>query len=207
MLQKAIVDARAKGWVHVTSSNTTRTNVLTTVAGPDRGTQRVALDSVSGLIIVVPGATYIKGSAVALTRVFAVPAAAASKVANRWIRLTSKDPEYAKLTAGVTLPSFLGELRFTAPLTVRDYSHAGTTYLLIAGKLSPAAGVGAGNGVLLLTKSSHPLPVRFVTVGKAGAAGASFGHWGASQSVSAPRGAVPLPSSSGGASTAAATQP
>jgi hypothetical protein len=194
ILNAARSDALAERWAHVSGSQ------LVTVAGPDRGTQTVKIGSDSGLIKVLPNATYIQGSAAALQRLFDVPAAAATKVAGKWVILTPSDPEYKSVTIGVTLPSELQELDLQGTLRTESYSRNGTQGTLISGSLPPSANITKGLGALLVTTGPHPLPEEFAEFQATGATAfdETFSLWGAAELVQAPSGAVPLPTAGGG---------
>jgi hypothetical protein len=188
-------DALAERWAHVGGTE------LLTVAGPDRGTQTVKNGSLTGMIRVLPNSTYIQGSAAALQRLFDVPAAAAAKVAGKWVVLTQADPEYKSVTIGVTLPSELQQLELQGPLRTETYNQDGKKGTLISGGLPPVADIPKGLGAVLVSDGSHPLPEEFAEFQSTGSTllDETFSLWGAGELVQVPAGAVPLPASGAGA--------
>jgi hypothetical protein len=194
VLNAAKRDGLAERWAHV------RGTELATVAGPDRGTQTVTAGGLIGLIRVLPNATYIHGSTLALEHLFQVPATAAIRVADKWAILTRADPEYKGVTIGVTLPSELQEIVLTGPLRIQPYNHDGRRGTLITGSLPTQPGIAAGYGALLVTAGPRPLPEEYAQYlhTRQTVLDETFSLWGASELVKAPPGAVPLPKAHGG---------
>lgn len=196
VLHRALANAHSEGWVTSDSANTGGTEAIDTVAGPDRGLQTVTAGSDTGHIVVVPGTTYIHGTASALATLFSVPTAQAKTLAGHWVKLLPSDKQYHSTTEGVTLPSLLAPLALTGnvkggTITGSDGKH----YDLITGTIPKGTGYGNGTetGRLAVTTGSHPLPYEFEVTATAGAIEWAYRDWGKKAAVSVPSGAVPLP--------------
>jgi hypothetical protein len=189
VLNAAKRDALSERWAHV------RGTELVTWAGPDRGTQTVTAGGLIGLIRVLPNATYIQASTLALEHLFQVPAATATRVADKWVILTRADPEYKGVTIGVTLASELQEIVLTGALRIQPYNHAARRGTLITGSLPAQPGIAAGYGALLVTAGPRPLPEEYAQYlhTRQTVLDETFSLWGASELVKAPPGAVALP--------------
>jgi hypothetical protein len=206
LLHTVLADATAQQWVHGTSTSPAERGAAATSFvsddGPDRGTQDITVGSLSGAIRVLGDRTYIQGSPESLEALFEVPADIAAPLGGVWITLQPGDSEYHSITIGVTSPSFLQEIAFTGAVTKGTATVAGAAVTVLEGTL--AASAGPGTGVLYLTGAAQPLPLTWVEVGSTGTTRTSFADWGHAVTVSAPSGAVPLPTAPGGVVTMAA---
>ena len=208
LYRRALADGQAKGWVHgvTTSPAGAGAGAATTIIsddGPDQGTQTITVGTVAGEIRVLRGATYLRGSAVALITLFQVPPAAAAAVSNRWVRLRPTDSVYATVTAGVSISSFLQELALTGRVTQTAAKLAGAPVTVIKGAL--AAPAGPGLGALDISDGALPLPL--VWQDARNAVTITFSAWGRAVPVAAPAGAITLPAQPSGTITVGMTRP
>lgn len=196
VLHRALADARAEGWVTSDSADGGGTEAIDTVAGPDRGLQTVIEEGQTGHIVVVPGTTYIHGTADALVALFSLPAAQAKILADRWVSLRPGDKQYHSTTEGVTLPSLLAPLALTGHVSGGTITGSdGKHYDLITGRVPKGTGYGNGTetGRLAVTPGSHPLPYEFEIISSKGVIEWAYRDWGKKAAVAVPPGAVPLP--------------
>lgn len=196
VLRRALHDAYRAGWVRSDSTGgAAGSEAIITDAGPDRGAQTVIFNGLTGHIVVLPGRTYVHGTAPALQQLFRIPHSQATVLAPHWVVLVKADRQYHNVTIGVTLPSLLAPVALTGALHAARTSHNGHHYVLISGRVPAGAGYGAGaSGRLAVTSGPDPLPyVLEIHTSGGGTFRWVFTRWGTKVPVHAPGGAVRLP--------------
>ncbi len=195
-LSRALADATSARWAHVVT-----TSVLPAASGghglsvqdsgPGEGRQRYAVGGLTLSIVVLGPATYVLGSTRALEALASEPSGIAVRVGGRWVELAHGDAAYARVTAGVTLGSVLQTIPVGRHPQMRPAVLGGRQVLRIVSHLGAAQG-GATQTVWVST-GPRPLPLRVTQQAATGSSVIRFGAWGRPATVSAPSGAVRLP--------------
>jgi hypothetical protein len=128
-------------------------------------------------VIVAGGRAYVRGDAVALSRLIGLSAFAAAGDAGTWLSVPRVDPSYSSIAAAVTLASFIDELRLRAPFTsVPATIVGGTRAVGVAGGEPPGSG-GPARGTLYLRAGAEPLPLREVAGTGALSSSVTISRW------------------------------
>jgi hypothetical protein len=150
--------------------------------------------------LVLPGGTYLRGNAAAMTGFLGMSARKASRFANRWMVLHAGDPRYQQITEGVTGDSVLSSVTPAGVLTKgKKLQKIGSQSVVAVSGLAPAgSGMAAGStDTLWVAATGKPLPVAAEEVSKSGGDSELIftrSSWGKKVTgVTAPAGAVAYP--------------
>jgi hypothetical protein len=184
-----------------TVSSSTVQVVVTGDALPATGRQVAKGDNGAVMTeLVLPGGTYLRGNAAAMTGFLGMSARKASRFANRWIVLHAGDPRYQQITEGVTGDSVLSSVTPAGVLTKgKKLQKIGSQSVVAVSGLAPAgSGMAAGStDTLWVAATGKPLPVAAEEVSKSGGDSELIftrSSWGKKVTgVTAPAGAVAYP--------------
>jgi hypothetical protein len=200
VLDKALAAARQGGSVHIQESEKqgaeTRTDTIDSLASSGSG---VLTEGSSRIELRLVGSTgYLRGNQAGLAA-HGFPAAAAGKLANKWISVPSSSTPYADFTSAVTFSQVLGKLKLGAPLTKLAVTTVdGQRVLGIRGIAPAALGLPAGAAVTMYVADTGPtLPVSLAYQSGKTQDVVAFSNWGEKLTIAAPAGAIPLSSLSG----------
>jgi hypothetical protein len=191
-LAQAKRDAIGQSWAHLQVSTITADQELDAEqdAGLTTGKQLITVGSSHAQVIVLPGKTYLKGDATAVTDFFGFPASAVSPLANRWILFLPSNPGYPNVSDSVTLPSLLDQITLAAPTTTGAITSAdGIPAVAITGTVpnDPAA----ATATLYVTTGAHPLPIQFSSSDSDDQLLVTFTNWGDRVPLTPPTTALP----------------
>lgn len=150
--------------------------------------------------LVLPGGTYLRGNAAAMTGFLGMRAKKASRFANRWLVLHAGDPHYQQVTEGVTGDSVLSSITPVGVLSKsKKPEKIGSQSVVAVSGLAPASSdMGAGaTATFWVAATGKPLPVAAEEVSRTGNENElvfTRSSWGKKVTdVTAPAGAVPYP--------------
>jgi hypothetical protein len=194
-LNAILTAARAQRSVHyvaIATNGVSRTRLVCDVATAS-GIQRITY-SIGGrtgkvTVLVDSGTAFIRGDSFVLSTYLGFRAPASAKYANTWIRVPRTDRAYGAISAAVTLPSTIDELRLAGPLSfLPQKTVAGQKVTGIKGTI----GRPAAQAALYARAHGTPLPVGEVeTFGKA-LDETLFSHWNEAVHLQVPARAVPI---------------
>jgi hypothetical protein len=192
VLAKAKQDAIRQSWAHLLLSTITADQELDADqdAGLTTGKQLITVGSSHAQVIVMPGKTYLKGDAAAVTDFFGSPPSEVRPLANRWIMFVPSDPSYQDVTDSVTLPSVMDQITLDAPTTTGAITSAdGIPAVAITGTVpdDPAD----TTATLYVIPGAHPLPIELSYSELDDQFFLTFTNWGNRVTVTAPTGALP----------------
>jgi hypothetical protein len=198
MVARAMKDALAEKWAHLTIASTSPGHValFNQDSGPTTGHQVISVDGSHAEVILVGNVAFIRGDATAVSSFFGLPAADGPRLANKWISLVTTDSGYATVIDAVTLASALSESTLEGPFTTGGATViAGVRVIAFGGQIAQADAGAAATGTLYLSTGPNPLPVELDETGADGSKGTvTFGAWGVAVPLSAPSGAIPMSS-------------
>jgi hypothetical protein len=149
----------------------------------------------------IDGVVYVQGSANVLETALKLSPTQANPVSGKWISVTSTDSAFSNLTGELTITQSLNEFTPTGPHVHIESTKRinGHTVIPIVGTPKSTVSRGAKGSVALLVSSRSPhLPVGGSLVLAKGKNRlnevAVFKNWGATVSLIAPTGAVPITS-------------
>jgi hypothetical protein len=201
ILAEALASARSAGSMHF-DVQATAPSVTVDVVGdalPTVGRQATTGNNGAEMTeLVRPGSTYIRGNAAALTGFLGVRAAAARRLANRWVVLHAGDPNYQQITQQVTGDSILESITPVGPLIKAKLQKiSGQSVIGVGGTAPASSDLPAGaDAELWVAATGKPLPVAALEVSGSNRLEVFFSRssWGEKVTdVAAPAGAVPYP--------------
>jgi hypothetical protein len=206
ILAEALASARSAGSMSFnqyegTVSSSNAQVVVTGDALPTMGRQVAKGDNGAVMTeLVLPGGTYLRGNAAAMTGFVGMSARKASRFANRWMVLHAGDPNYQQITEGVTGDSVLSSITPAGVLTKgKKLQKIGSQSVVAVSGLAPTgSGMAAGStDTLWVAATGKPLPVAAEEVSKSGGDSElvfTRSSWGKKVTgVTAPAGAVTYP--------------
>ena len=183
---------RSVHYVALATNGVSHTRLVCDVATAS-GIQRITY-SIGGrtgkvTVVVNAGTAYLRGDSFVLSTYLGFKAPASAKYANTWIRIPRTDRAYAPISAAVTLPSTIDELRLAGPLSfLPEKTVAGQKVTGIKGTI----GRPAAQAALYARAHGTPLPVGEVeTFGKS-LDETLFSHWNEAVHVQVPARTVPI---------------
>lgn len=148
-------------------------------AGRTRGIQRVTFSRGGRtghvVILVVPGAAFVRGDAFALNGYIGFRETPSARYANTWIRIPTRDRAYARIAAAVTLRSELELAQLVNANSIRERRIDGRQLVGVVGE----DGFGSlNNATFYFLASGVPLPVMKLSKSWGGAVfTTSFSRW------------------------------
>jgi hypothetical protein len=202
ILAEAVAAARSADSMHF-DEQVTASSVTVDAVGdalPTVGRQ-VASGSNGAVMteVVVPGSTYLRGNAAALTGFLGLPAKTAARVANRWLVLHAANPNYRQITQGITGNSVLASITPVGSLTKAKLQKIGSQPVIgVVGKAPASSELPAGSDAeLWVAATGNPLPVAAEELSSSGdriELAFTQSSWGAKVTdVTVPAGALPYP--------------
>jgi hypothetical protein len=200
VLGTALSTMKAAVSVHVNMRQVqqSRTAVYSDDSADGAGRQEIMISGGEHAIVLVVGkVTYIQGNEAALTGYFGFPAAAATRLVNRWISFRPGDTGYRQVTSGVTLAGLASELELTGPLTIKaPGTVVGQSVVGVHGAVPASVGAPAGSkATLYVAASGRALPVSY-QIDRADSLRltVTFSRWGEPVHLTAPPRAIPVTS-------------
>jgi hypothetical protein len=157
-------------------------------------------------VTLIDGSAYFRGDAAGLHNFMQLSAALAAEYTNQWISLSSSDPGFAAIAAGLTTSTALSQVGIGKPLTLRGVAKKMGQQVLTIGGTNRGTPSGATKPVtipvrLYVKASGTPLPVLYSARWGAGkhadVQSVSFSRWKEPVHVIAPADAVPMSSLGG----------
>jgi hypothetical protein len=184
--------------VNIRQVQQSRTAVYSDDSSDGAGRQEITISGGEHAIVLVVGkVTYIQGNEAALTGYFGFPAAAATRLVNRWISFRPGDTGYQQVTSGVTLAGLASELELTGPLTIKALGTVvGQSVVGVHGTVPASVGAPAGSkATLYVAASGRALPVSY-QIDRADSLRltVTFSRWGEPVHLTAPPRAIPVTS-------------
>jgi hypothetical protein len=199
ILEKMIAATSTAGPVHVNVND--HAGSLTVAYSddslPDSGRQVITISNGAHAVVLVLNAIgYVQANSEALTTFFGLPEAVAAKAAGRWISFKQGQPGYQAVTAGVTVPGIITELRLGAPLSKLPATTTGGSPVVRIRGVPPAAdGAPAGTTVVIdIAATGRVLPVSMQTSFGNERSDVTFSNWGETVHLSAPVNPRPISS-------------
>lgn len=197
LLAEALSAGRAQSSVRWSTSYSigAMSATLVTESGRTSGLQRITVSegSSTGHVTaeLVNGTAYLDGDRLGLENFVGFGATAGATQAGRWLSVGRASPEFATISAGLTVRSTLSELSVAGSLS----SVAPTVVFgehVIGVRGSSGGSDASTSAVLYVRASGAPLPVEQDETFAGSTTRARFEDWGASLRVLAPSGAVPF---------------
>jgi hypothetical protein len=194
-LTATVASARAEGSVRVTvhffSGKTT--GELVQDSARQSGMETVAIGKERVSIILLHGVAYFSGNTPGLTSYFGLPEAVATTLSGHWVSVSSTDPGYASVVAGITLTSALKEASPVGSITEGKMKKLG-------GRLTASvSGTGSATvppTTLFIAAEGKPLPVEAIASRGSGEEISgeivTFSRWGEKVHVPTPTDAIPI---------------
>jgi hypothetical protein len=213
ILALALGNARKAGTMSYTTTTQQSGATQTVVGLANAHGGELVLTSGTGVvkILVIGNDAWIESNSGAyLASALSLSAAVGSANADKWISLTSSDPQFSALATATSFSSTLAE--FTPGGSTLGLSHKTVSKR----RLDVIDGTGTAPGAakpydvqLAVTSAAPVLPVGGATTlqgnGKTLTQIAVFSHWGQTVSLKPPTGATPLPTISAGTATTSTT--
>jgi hypothetical protein len=199
ILQKLVAATRTAGPVHVnvTIRAGSRTVTYSDDSLPDSGRQVITISNGGhAVVLVLNDIGYIRANSEALRAFFGFPAEVAARFAGRWISFKQGQPGYQAVTAGVTVPGVISELRLRAPLSKLPPATTGGRLVVPIRGTAPAT-EGApptATAVIDVAATGRVLPVSMQTSFGNDRSVTTFSNWGETVHVSAPVNPLPISS-------------
>ena len=148
------------------------------------------------MVLVLNQIGYIRANAEALRTFSGFPAELAARFARRWISFKRGQPGYQAVTAGVTVPGVISELRLRGPLAKLPAATMGGRLVVRIRGFAPAVdGAPAGaTAVIDVAAAGRILPVGMQMSFGNDRSVTTFSHWGETVHLSAPVNPVPISS-------------
>jgi hypothetical protein len=191
-----------------------RLEIVGNVSG-QYGSQVITWDTPAGsgvaTVELVANEAYFHTSSLSmLEHYFGFPAAAAAKVAGRWVEASPSDTsEFQALSADLTVSSSIEEIANTGPYSAVTRARLGSMTVQEVHAFVAASQTGGGQNApttFAITTSQLPLPVEVTTSttvdGTSVTNVSTYGSWGEVVNVAPPATAVPYDSLMGGSDTA-----
>jgi hypothetical protein len=198
ILKKMVAATSTAGPVHVDVTNRAGSRAVTYSDDslPDSGRQVITISNGGHAVVLVLNETgYIRANSEALKTFFGFPATLAARFADRWISFKHGEPGYQPVTAGVTVPGVISELRLRAPLSRLPAATTGDSIVRIRGVAPAAEGAPAGTtAVIDVAAAGRVLPVSMQTSFGDERSVTTFSRWGEMVHLKAPIGAIPISS-------------
>ena len=183
--QSALAAAKSKGSVHYFQrefSGQLDEEIVADI-GPTSGTQKITFtvgkEKGSMTAVLVGGVVYLMGSAFALEGVVGFTPSAAKRVAGRWISVPQTAVQYALFAVGLSMPTLIGELQTSGPVTEAGTTQMlGTTVLRLQGSVAKTQATPSAGETLFVQAKGSPLPVSALEILAAGQGSFTFSHWG-----------------------------
>jgi hypothetical protein len=196
ILEKMVAATSTAGPVHVnvTIRAGSRTVTYSDDSLPDSGRQVITISNGGhAVVLVLDQVGYIRANSEALKTFFGFPAALAARLAGRWISFKHGQPGYQAVTAGVTVPGVISELRLRSPLSKLPAATTGGSLVRIRGVAPAAEGAPAGaTAVIDVATAGRVLPVSMQMSFGNDRSVITFSHWGETVHVTAPSGPIPI---------------
>lgn len=202
ILAEATAAARSARSMHYNEQVTVSSVTVDAVGDALLTAGRQAASGSNGAVmseLVLPGGTYIRGNAAALTGFLGMKARKASRFANRWLVLHAGDPNYQQITQGIAGDSVLSSITPVGSLTKAKRQKIGSQSVIgVVGTAPASSDLPAGSDAeLWVAATGKPLPVAAEELaGDGDKVELAFtrSSWGKKVTgVAAPAGAVPYP--------------
>lgn len=114
----AIRNAEDAGWVHEVTyaSGEGHTFSMDNDIGTSQGRQIIVSDGAHARVLVIGGLAYLYGDDKAVAKYFELSSTDPQRYANHWLELGPADPDFATVSAAVTLKSDFGQVDMPAPI-------------------------------------------------------------------------------------------
>jgi len=199
ILEKLVATTSTAGTMHVNViiRAGSRTVTYSDDSLPDSGRQVIAISNGGhAVVLVLNNIGYVRANSEALRTFFGFPAEVAARFAGRWISFKQRQPGYQAVTAGVTVPGVISELRLRAPLSKLPASTTGGSLVVRIRGVAPAI-EGApprATAVIDVAATGRVLPVSMQTSFGNDRSVTTFSNWGETVHISAPVNPVPISS-------------
>ncbi len=182
--------------VNVTIRAGSRTVTYSDDSLPASGRQVITISNGGhAVVLVLNEIGYVRANSGALKTFFGLPAALAARFAGRWISFKHGQPGYQSVTAGVTVPEVISELRLRPPLSTLPAAANGGSLVRIRGIAPAAEGAPAGaTAIIDVTGAGRVLPVSMQISFGNDRSVMTFSDWGETVHVKAPINPVPISS-------------
>jgi hypothetical protein len=197
LVAAAMKDAIAKGWVSVNVSYDDPADNLSGFqagsAGPARGIESMSIDGQSGTEVLIGNILYFKGTAGFLADEVNVSVPDASRLAGRWVSVTSDDPNFSDDSLGMSLTSLLSESSVTGSISELPVSiKHGVRVVGVTGTTTDPDADPGTTGTLWVSTGSHPMPVEYDEISAAIDVSVYFSHWALPVVIAVPAAATSL---------------
>jgi hypothetical protein len=137
---------------------------------------------------------YVRANSEALKTFFGFPATLAARFAGRWISFKHGQPGYQAVTAGVTVPGVISEIRLRAPLSKLPAATTGGIPVVRIRGVAPAAerAPARATAVIDVAAAGRVLPVSMQTSFGNDRSVITFSDWGETVHVKAPIKPIPI---------------
>lgn len=162
---------------------------------PDSGRQVITISNGGhAVVLVLNEIGYVRANSEALKTFFGFPATLAARFAGRWISFKHGQPGYQAVTAGVTVPGVISEIRLRAPLSKLPAATTGGSPVVRIRGVAPATeGAPArATAVIDVAAAGRVLPVSMQTSFGNDRSVITFSDWGETVHVKAPIKPIPI---------------
>ena len=198
ILEKMVAATSTAGPVHVNVTIRAASRIVTYSDDslPDSGRQVITVSNGGhAVVLVLNEIGYVRANAGALKSFFGFPAAIAARFEGRWISFKHGQPGYQAVTAGVTVPGVISELRLRAPLSKLPAATTGGSLVRIRGVAQAGEGAPAGaTAVIDVAAAGRVLPVSMQTSFGNVRSVMTFSDWGETVNLKAPINPIPISS-------------
>jgi hypothetical protein len=173
ILTQTLASARSAGSLHYDEQVTVSSVTVDAVGDAQLTVGRQSASGSNGAVmdeLVLPGATYIRGNAAALTGFLGMKARKASRYANRWLVLHASDANYQQITQGIAGDSLLSSVIPVGSLTKAKPQKIGSQSVIgVVGTAPASSDLPAGSEAeLWVATTGKPLPVAAEELGTDG---------------------------------------
>jgi hypothetical protein len=150
----------------------------THLGGRQTITLSVAGKSNTVVVELIAGNVYVKGDATILNSYMGFPKADAKRLANRWLEIPPSNPNFAGVSAGITITSALSEVTMTRSVTSHSAVRLhGELVDVLKGMSVKSAGNPSAAETLYFSSTNRPLPVEATEAYQGSVATIALGHW------------------------------